>query len=160
MSAKKTKRKVRTGDVLVSKIPLRLTAHQRQLVDRLRQESARLWNDILDHHWRLWRTWRIWANEAELKKSFNAKEYHLHSQTIQAIIELHQETCQRTYAQRVKGNTDWKYPWRSKAYFSVRYKKAAIHLKDEHLVFSNGLKEEGLMVKRPKHIDPSRIQSA
>ena len=72
-------------------------------MDRLRRESARLWNDILDHHWWLWQTWRVWTNEAELKKWFNAKDYALHSQTIQAVIELHQETCQRTYEQRAKG---------------------------------------------------------
>lgn len=160
MSAKKAKRKVRIGDVLVTKIPLRLTLEQRELVDRLRRESARLWNDILDHHWWLWQTWRVWTNEAELKKWFNAKDYALHSQTIQAVIELHQETCQRTYEQRAKGNTNWKYPWRYKSYFSVRYKKAAIYVQGDHFKFSNGLKEQALVVKRPKHINPSAIQHA
>ncbi|WP_391557510.1 RNA-guided endonuclease InsQ/TnpB family protein, partial [Robertmurraya sp.] len=160
MGAKKSKRNVPTGDVLVSKIPLRLTAEQRLLVDHLRQESARLWNDILDHHGWLWQTWKVWTNEAELKKWFNSQDYALHSQTIQAIVELHQETCQRTYEQRVNGNKDWKYPWRYKKYFSVRYKKAAIHNKGDVLKFSNGLKEKPLVVKCPKHIDPSVVKHA
>ncbi|HBW39099.1 MAG TPA: hypothetical protein DEF89_29260, partial [Desulfosporosinus sp.] len=50
-------------DVLVSKIPLRLKLEQHDLVDRLRKESARLWNDILDIHWWLWSSYRVWSSE-------------------------------------------------------------------------------------------------
>ncbi|WP_158408567.1 hypothetical protein [Desulfosporosinus fructosivorans] len=53
---------------------------QHDLVDRLRKESALLWNDILD---------------------------------------IHQETCDRTREQRAQGNLDWKYPWRYKQNGSV-----------------------------------------
>jgi len=50
-------------DILVSKIPLRLTLVQHDLVDRLRKETARLWNDILDIHWWLWDSYRVWSLE-------------------------------------------------------------------------------------------------
>jgi len=149
-------------DVLVSKIPLRLKLEQHDLVDRLRKESARLWNDILDIHWWLWSSYRVWSSESQMKKLFNAKTHKLHSQTIQATIELHQETCDRTREQRVQGNLDWKYPWRYKRFFSVNYKKIALrHLeKTDCIVFSNGRNEESLVIKRPKHIPFTSIHSA
>jgi len=157
-----SKGKENNYDVLVSKIPLRLNPNQRILVDRLRKESARLWNDILDIHGWLWSSYRVWSSESQMKKLFNGKTHKLHSQTIQATIELHQETCDRTREQRVQGNLDWKYPWRYKRFFSVNYKKIALrHLeKTDCIVFSNGRNEESLVIKRPKHIPFTSIHSA
>ena len=149
-------------DVLVSKSPLRLNAKQLVLVDRLRKESARLWNDVLDIHWWLWNSYKVWNNESQFKKIFNGKSHKLHAQTIQAVIELHQETCERTREQRAQGNSDWKYPWRYKQFFSVKYKKIALRYleKTDSIVFSNGRKEEPLVIKRPKHIHFEAIHSA
>lgn len=149
-------------DVLVSKIRLRLNPSQRVLVDRLRKESARLWNDVLDIHWWLWSSYRVWSSESQMKKLFNGKTHKLHAQTIQATIELHQETCDRTRKQRAQGKLNWKYPWRYKQFFSVKYKKIAFrHLeKTDSIVFSNGRNEEPLVIKRPKHISFKSIHSA
>lgn len=160
MNVKKKKKTETTGVILVSKIPLRLTIQQRTLVDRLRKESARLWNDILDLHWWLYDQYHVWSTASEKKKWYNAKTHRLHSQTIQSIIELHEETCDRTREQRANGNLQWKYPWKYKGYFSVRYKKSAIYEVDTYLKFSNGAKEESLVIRRPEHISFDRIKSA
>lgn len=149
-------------DVLVAKITLNLNSNQRELVDRLRKESARLWNDILDIHWWLWSSYHVWSSESQMKKLFNGKTHKLHSQTIQATIELHQESCDRTRVQRAQGNLNWKYPWRYKRFFSVKYKRIALRYldKSDSIVFSNGRNEEPLVITRPKHIPFEIIHSA
>ncbi|MCH6266315.1 RNA-guided endonuclease InsQ/TnpB family protein [Neobacillus citreus] len=161
MSLKKKKKKEASGDILIRKFPMRLAESERKLVDRLRIESARLWNDILDLHWWLYDVYKLWTNASDKKKWFNAKSHNLHSQTIQAIIELHEETCERTKIQRYEGNKNWKYPWKYKRFFSVKYKKSALSLESNgYLKLSNGGKEKPLYVKKPKHIDFGSIKNA
>jgi putative transposase len=160
VSVKKKKKTTPAADILVRKFPLNLNSIEHELVDRLRKESARLWNDAIDLHWWLYDVYKIWSDASEKKKWFNAKTHKLHAQTIQAIIELHEETCKRTKEQRDKGNLNWKYPWKYKGYFSVKYKKIAISFDGEFLIFSNGRKEEQLKIKKPNHIDFESIKNA
>ena len=164
MGVKKHRKTGDTDLVLVSKIPLRLNHEQRILIDRLRQKCAELWNDILELHWWLYDTYKIWSDDVEKKKWFNAKTHHLHAQTIQAIIELHHETCERIRELRKKGETQWKYPYKHKMYFSVRYKKIALSIESiegkDYLRLSNGRNEEPLVIPYPRHIEFSRITNA
>ncbi|WP_051633590.1 hypothetical protein [Bacillus sp. UNC41MFS5] len=126
------------GDIVIRKFPLRLTSEERSLVDTLRKEAANLWNDCLDLHWWLYDAYQVWTSASEKKQWYNATTHKLHSQTIQAIIELHEETCKRTRELRAKGEKQWRYPWKYKKYFSVKYKKAAIKSTGKNLRFSNG----------------------
>ena len=157
---KEKKKKESKGDIVIRKFPLRLTGEERRLVDTLRQKAANLWNDCLDLHWWLYDVYKIWTSASEKKKWYNATTHQLHSQTIQAIIELHEETCKRTRELRAKGEKQWRYPWKYKKFFSVKYKKAAIKCKDKKLLFSNGKQQSPLVIPQPKHIDFHTIKSA
>lgn len=164
MSVKKGKKSVVEGNILISKFPLLLMAEQKVLVDRLKMEAANLWNDILELHWWLYDTYKIWSSASEKKKWYNGQTHKLHSQTIQAIIELHEETCERTRELRSKGETDWKYPWKHKKFFSLRYKKIALSIEEvegrNFLRLSNGRNEEPLLIPYPKHIDFVKVKNA
>ncbi|MCM2534974.1 transposase [Neobacillus pocheonensis] len=157
---KEQKKKESKGDIVIRKFPLRLTEEERSLVDTIRKEAANLWNDVLDLHWWLYDVYKIWTNASEKKKWYNATTHTLHSQTIQAIIELHEETCKRTRILRAKGEKQWRYPWKHKKFFIVKYKKAIIKLKEEKLVFSNGKNQTPFVIPQPKHIDFHTIKSA
>ncbi|MEH7332611.1 transposase [Neobacillus drentensis] len=157
---KEQKKKASKGDIIVRKFPLRLTGEERRLVDTLRMEAANLWNDCLDLHWWLYDVYKIWTSASEKKKWYNATSHKLHAQTIQAIIELHEETCKRTRKLRAKGVKQWRYPWKHKKFFSVKYKKAAITCKDKKLHISNGKQQLPLVIPQPKHIDFHTIKSA
>jgi putative transposase len=74
--------------------------------------------------------------------------------------ELHEETCNRTRELRSKGEKQWRYPWKYKKFFSVKYKKTAIKLKGKKLIFSNGKKQSPLVIPQPKHIDFHTLKSA
>ncbi|MGZ4160019.1 MAG: RNA-guided endonuclease InsQ/TnpB family protein [Neobacillus sp.] len=157
---KEQKKKEVKGDIVIRKFPLRLTEEERSLVDTLRTEAANLWNDVLDLHWWLYDVYKIWTSGSEKKKWYNATTHTLHSQTIQSIIELHEETCKRTRELRAKGEKQWRYPWKHKKFFIVKYKKAAIKVKEEKLVFSNGKNQRPLVIPQPKHIHFRTIKSA
>jgi putative transposase len=157
---KEQKKKEGSDDILIRKFPLRLTAEERTLVDNLRMEAANLWNDVLELHWWLYDVYKVWTSASEKKKWYNATTHKLHSQTIQAIIELHEETCERTRELRAKGEKQWRYPWKHKKFFSVKYKKAAIRLKGKKFIFSNGKKQSPLEIPQPKHIHFHTIKSA
>jgi putative transposase len=104
--------------------------------------------------------YKIWTSASEKKKWYNATTHTLHSQTIQSIIELHEETCKRTRELRAKGEKQWRYPWKYKKFFIIKYKKAAIKVKEEKLVFSNGKNQRPLVIPQPKHIHFHTIKSA
>jgi putative transposase len=159
-SMKKQKQRESKGDIVIRKFPLRLTGEESRLVDTLRKEAANLWNDCLDLHWWLYDVYNIWTSASEKKKWYNANTHKLHSQTIQAIIELHEETCKRTRELRSKGEKQWRYPWKHKKFFIIKYKKAAITCKDKKLQFSNGKQQIPLVIPQPKHIDFHTIRSA
>ncbi|WHY77255.1 transposase [Neobacillus sp. WH10] len=157
---KEQKKKESKGDIIIRKFPLRLTSEERRLVDTLRKEAANLWNDCLDLHWWLYDVYKVWTSASEKKKWYNAITHKLHSQTIQSIIELHEETCKRTRALRSKGEKQWRYPWKYKKFFTVKYKKTAIKSNGKKLIFSNGKQQSSLVIPQPKHIDFHTIKSA
>ncbi|MBT2738583.1 hypothetical protein [Bacillus sp. ISL-7] len=103
---KEQKKKESKGDIVIQKFPLRLTGEERRLVDTLRLEAANLWNDCLDLHWWLYDAYKVWTSASEKKQWYNATTHKLHSQTIQSIIELHEEHAkeQGSYAQKVRNS--------------------------------------------------------
>ncbi len=165
MSKLKEKRKSKSsGDILISKFKLRLNDENIQLINSLRQKSADVWNDILDLHWWLYDQYKIWTDASEKKKWINGKTHNLHSQTIQAIIELHEETCERTRLLRKNGDKNWRYPHKHKSFFTLKYKKSAMKFLEEnnHKLFklSNGRNEKYLILSFPSHIDTEKVKNA
>lgn len=160
MSRYKEAKKVKTGNrVMTEKILLCLDENQRRIAGDIRREAARCWNAIVNLHRTIYNRYGIWLTGGQLKEFFKGR-FRLHSQSVQALVELYEETCRRTNDLRKNGETSWKYPWRNKYYFTVTWKKAAISFKNNRICLSNGRGREPLEFKLPARIDPAAVCQA
>ncbi len=148
----KEAKKVKTGDLMLTeKILLRMNKDQLRTANKARIKAARCWNAIVNLHRTIYNRYGIWLTGGQLK---------LHSQSVQALVELYEETCRRTRDLRKNGKMSWRYPWRKKYYFTVTWKKAAISFKDNRIRLSNGRGREPLEIKLPARIDPAAVCQA
>jgi len=160
VSRYKEAKKVKTGNrVVTEKILLRLNKDQVKISADVRREAARCWNAIVNLHRTIYNRYGIWLTGGQLKEFFKGL-FQLHSQSVQALVELYEETCRRTKDIRKNGETSWRYPWRNKYYFTVTWKKAAISFKGNRICLSNGRGREPLEFKLPARIDPAAICQA
>ncbi|MCL6478767.1 MAG: transposase, partial [Peptococcaceae bacterium] len=114
MSRYKEAKKVKTGNrVATEKILLRLDKNQAKISGDVRREAARCWNAIVNLHRTIYNRYGVWLNGGQLKEFFKGR-FRLHSQSVQALVELYEETCRRTRDLRKNGETSWRYPWRNK----------------------------------------------
>ncbi|MFZ5633200.1 MAG: RNA-guided endonuclease InsQ/TnpB family protein [Bacillota bacterium] len=157
MSRYKEAKKTKTGNrVMTEKILLRLDESQRRIAGDVRREAAMCWNAIVNLHRTIYNRYDIWLSGGQLKEFFKGR-FRLHSQSVQALAELYEETCRRTNELRKNGKTSWRYPWRKKHYFTVTWKKAAISFKGNRIFLSNGRGREPLEFKLSARIDPAAI---
>ena len=160
MSRYKEAKKVKTGNrIMTEKILLRLDKNQMRISGDVRREAARCWNAIVNLHRTIYNRYGIWLTGGQLKEFFKGR-FNLHSQSVQALVELYEETCRRTNELRRNGETSWRYPWRKKHYFTVTWKKAAISFKDNRICLSNGRGRKPLEFKLPTGIDPAAVCQA
>jgi len=82
-------------------------------------------------------------------KEFVKGRFKVHSQSVQAIVELYFECCERTKKLREKGETDWRYPHRKKYFFTVTWKELGITIDGAFLRLSNGRAQQELKIKLP-----------
>lgn len=157
MSCYKETKKAKTGNrVMTEKILLRLDERQKRIASDVRREAARCWNAIVNLHRTIYNRYGIWLSGGQLKEFFKGG-FRLHSQSVQALVELYEETCRRTNSLRKNGDISWRYPWRKKRYFVVTWEKAAISFKDNCICLSNGRGREPLEAKIPARINPSTV---
>jgi len=160
MSRFKEAKKVKTGNlVMTEKILLRLDESQMRIAGDIRREAARCWNAIVNLHRTIYNRYGIWLTGGQLKEFFKGR-FQLHSQSVQALVELYEETCRRTNNLRKNGETSWRYPWRKKYYFTITWKKAAISFKGNRICLSNGRGREPLEFKLPARIEPTTVCQA
>lgn len=144
----KKKRRKRTGDALVEKFPLHLTSDQITIARALQMEAAKVWNMVCFIHRLLYAAYHIWLGETAMKE-FVKGRCKIHSQSVQAIVELYFECCERTKKLREKGETDWRYPHRRKHFFAVTWKELGITIDGAFLCLSNGRGQKELKIKLP-----------
>ncbi len=77
-------------------------------------------------------------------KAFLKDTCAIHSQSVQAIVETYFECCERTRKLREDGQTDWRYPYRTKHFFTVTWKPLGITHKNRSLTLSNGRGQDPL----------------
>lgn len=160
MSYYKKAKKTKAGNrVMTEKILLRLNENQKRIAGDIRREAARCWNAIVNLHRTIYNRYGIWLSGGQLKEFFKGR-FRLHSQSVQALVELYEETCRRTKELKRNGETSWRYPWRKKYYFSATWKKAAISFKDNRISLSNGRGREPLEFKLPARVDPATVCQA
>jgi putative transposase len=144
-------------DILVAKFPLRLTPERIDLVRRLQREAARVWNTVCSVHRVIYGRYHLWLDEGAMK-SFVAGGYGIHSQSVQAIVETYFECCERTRELREDGQTDWRYPYRKKYFFSITWKPLGITHEGGVLTLSNGRGRESLILDLPERLSQSVIK--
>jgi len=160
VSRYKEEKKVKTFNlVMTEKVLLHMNDAQAKIAGDVRREAARSWNAVVNLHRTIYNRYGIWLTGGQLKEFFKGR-FQLHSQSVQALVELYEETCRRTNDLRKNGETSWRYPWRKKYYFAVTWKKAAITFKDAHICLSNGRGREPLKLKLPARIDPATVCQA
>ena len=147
----KKKRRKRAGDPLVEKFPLRLTPDQVAVARALQMEAAKVWNMVCFIHRLIYAAYHIWLGEAAMK-DFVKGRFKIHSQSVQAIVELYFECCERTKKLREKGETDWRYPHRRKYFFTVPWKELGIIIDGAFLCLSGGRGQKEFRIKLPVHL--------
>jgi putative transposase len=144
-------------DILVAKFPLHLTTEQIDLVRNLQREAARAWNTVCSVHRVIYGRYHLWLDEGAMK-SFVAGGYGIHSQSVQAIVETYFECCERTRELREDGQTDWRYPYRKKYFFSITWKPLGITHEGGVLTLSSGRGRESLKLDLPERLSQSVIK--
>ena len=144
---------------MTEKIFLHINDDQKNIADKVRREAARCWNAIVNLHRLIYSKYDVWLTGGQLKEFFKGR-YQMHSQSVQALVELYEETCQRTNELRKNGAASWRYPWRKKYYFAVTWKKAAISFKGNHIYLSNGRGQEPLKLKLTARITHATVRQA
>ena len=79
----------------------------------------------------------FWLSQGAVQKYMRLKGYPLHSQTVQAIIQVYFDSL-KGYFRVVKSNPDAKPPKRTPHYFKVRWIQNGISFKDGVVRLSNG----------------------
>ncbi|HXG66818.1 MAG TPA: hypothetical protein VNO70_17075, partial [Blastocatellia bacterium] len=102
-----------------------------------RQEAARLWNDLVERHFRLRRAWWKWPSKSRLEKWAKGKYPHLHSQSVQQIIGEFLEAVNATRQLR-KNGIEAEYPYRKSRYRDVVYTNQGARIRDGYLLLPNG----------------------
>ena len=141
----------------VSKINI---GHPTVLQTQLREESARLWRDMVKLHKYIRKRRWAWPYSGDFEKHFKGK-YALHSQTIQALIKKFLANIDTTTEKRRNGDKRARYPYRDKKRFQVvMYKASAIRVRGNRIIFSNGKGQPKLVIKLPKHVQQGTIVGA
>jgi putative transposase len=128
-------------------VRLKLSKEKFQHCQRLSQESAHIWNTIKNFFWRTYRKKGIWLSESSLKR-YVAGKFALHSQSIQAIIEKFYDNLKTARSLR-KENPSIRYPYKSKGWFCVHWKKSAIQVSGRYIQLSNGKGCQSIIFKLP-----------
>jgi putative transposase len=130
------------------------------LQTKLREESARLWCDMVKLHKYIRKRHWSWPHKCDYEKHYKGK-YALHSQTIQALIKKFFANIEAAIESRNNGHKQARFPWRDQKRFQiVMYKASAIKLHGKYLVFSNGREQPKLKIKAPKDLPSGKITNA
>lgn len=142
---------------IVSKINIGQPTRQQT---QLREESARLWGDMVRLHKYIRKRRWPWPDAGQYEKHFKGK-YDLHSQTVQALIKKFFANIETTTENRKNGNKKARYPFRDKKRFQVvMYKQSAIRIKGNRIILSNGKGHSPLKIKLPKVLQEGQIVGA
>ena len=89
----------------------------------------------------------FWLSIGSVKKYLRLREYPLHSQTTQALIEQYYGNLKSFFGQ---SNGHKRPPYRTTKYHSIPFKKSAIKVKDGKIRLSLGKDQEPLIFNLPK----------
>jgi putative transposase len=125
-----------------------------------RREAARLWADLVERHHQLRRLRWKWPTVQRWQKWAKGRYPHLHSQSVQQIINDFCEAVASASSLRRNGYTKARYPWHKPKYRQVIYTNQAAVIRGKHLILPNG-KAGRFRIRIPDSIMlPGRLKEA
>ena len=131
-------------------VRLKLSKSQFQHCQQLSQESANVWNLVRNFFWRTYRKKGIWLSEGAMKR-YAKQRFALHSESVQAVVEKFYTNLKAARILR-KENPDIRYPYKSKKWFCVHWKKKAIKAESRDIHLSNGKGRQEIVFKLPEYL--------
>jgi len=131
-------------------VRLKLDESQFQHCQQLSQESAKVWNLVRNFFWRTYRKKGIWLSEGAMKR-YAKQRFALHSDSVQTVVEKFYTNLKAARTLR-KENPSIRYPYKSKSWFCVHWKKSATKVKDRCIHLSNGRGRQGIVFNLPAYL--------
>ncbi|TLM98803.1 IS200/IS605 family element transposase accessory protein TnpB, partial [bacterium] len=117
--------------IRVIKTPFRTSKTDLDRLFACNRESARVWNDCLNHAKEHHKQTGKWIDKKELQ-ALTKGRYHLHSQSIQSVQERYLEARKNARKAKQAGYEYIRYPYKIKNHYPTRWKK------DGFVICSNG----------------------
>src|SRR5688572_24394329 len=122
-----------------------------------RQESARLWADLVVRHHRIRRLNWKWPSKARWQRWAKRKYPHLSAQSAQQVIGEFCEAVESSRRLRANGHADARYPWKEPKYRAVPYTNQDARIRNGVLRLPNGT-AGALLIKLPSTVTlPGRL---
>lgn len=129
-----------------------------EALDRLSEESGRIYTLAKVWFWRIVRRKNIWLSEAALQRIVaNGQPTILHSQSAQKAIQCFYAAI-RTWRKARKLNPDLRPPRKRKRFYKVVWKNQAIKLKDGNLVLPNARGTDPVVIKCWSYEKPVQVE--
>jgi putative transposase len=125
-----------------------------------RLESARLWGDLVERHFRIRRLNWKWPSKARWQRWAKRKYPNLSAQSAQQVIGEFCEAVESARRLRAGDHPAARYPWKKTKYRSVPYTNQDAKLRDGVLRLPSG-KAGALLVRIPNTVTlPGRLMEA
>ena len=131
-------------------VRLKLDKSHFQHCQQLSQESAKVWNLVRNFFWRTYRKKGIWLSEGAMKR-YSKQRFALHSESVQAVVEKFYANLKVARTLR-KENPSIRYPYKTKKWYCVHWKKKAIKIDGQYVRLSNGKSRQGIIFKLPAYL--------
>ncbi|MGG1689443.1 transposase [Heyndrickxia ginsengihumi] len=99
--------------------------------------SQRVWSDIVLYGNEYYRIFKHRIPMSDLEKVSSQIKYELHSQTVQAIVAKYDTAREITRKKQMSGDTNAKYPWKEKKYYTLPYKQAGMIVSEQTVVLKH-----------------------
>lgn len=115
-------------------------------LDELAHECGLLYSQTLVFFWRTVRHKGIWLKPKHLMRLFTSSQLHAH--TSDACVQAFFASL-KSWRERRKSDPTARPPRRRRWYFRIEYKRSAMRMKDNKLLYSNGKGNEPLALDWP-----------
>ncbi len=126
-------------------ITKKINLKQTEQLNMLSHESGIVYSKALVTFKRILRKKSIWLSKFAMQKLISNE--NIHSQCRQGIVEVLYDNIDSWRQKRKNGDIECRLPKKRRWYFNTIYKKAAIRIKDNKLILSNGRGNKPLIIK-------------
>ena len=115
-------------------------------LDAIAHEAGRVYSKVVSLIRKIRKKKGIWLSKSAVRKQMRLRDYNLHSQTVQAIIDSYFDSLM-SYFRVSKTNPEAKPPKRTPKYFKVRWIQNGITFTNGFVRLSNGLGNAPILLK-------------